>query len=139
MKIYTGGAMSFHFFNGEIELAKKWRNSVKYFFDVRGGKVDIYNPAKCFLELNGEYNVSNMAQLNYQHLKNSDVFLLDLNKLEESIGTIWEISLCWQLHIPIVAFGKCEKWQYSPHYKEMVKHEHKDLDDALNYIWLNFF
>ena len=53
--------------------------------------------------------------------------------INDSIGSIWELSMAWAEHKPIVALGKTP-WLDRPHMNSLIDVRFDTLDEALYYI-----
>ena len=53
--------------------------------------------------------------------------------INDSIGTIWELSMAWKEHKQIVAFGQTH-WLERPHMRSLIDVRFEKLDEALSYI-----
>lgn len=133
MTTYLGGSMS-GFFGDNYTKATEWRRYAKEKLQDCGEQV--FDPT-----INSEEHFSYPASLNegvivqnYAHLKKCDLLLVNLENIEDSIGTIWELSVAWLEHKPVIAFGKCEKWKDRPHFQSLVPVIHKTVQDACDYI-----
>ena len=134
MLIYESGAMSTFFYSGEYHKAKEWRHYAKEKLTECGFK--IFDPTK-----NSESNFEYPSALNegvilqnYTYLMKSDILLVNLDRISESIGSIWEICLAWEYKKPVIAFGECSKWKDSPHFQSLCSIILPDIESACEYI-----
>ena len=98
------------------------------------GQFDI----KCFNPCDENPNCWNYPQdglikQNYFYLNNCDIVLVNLDMINDSIGTAWELSMAWKDHKQVVAFGKTH-WLDRPHMRSLIDVHFEKLDEALSYI-----
>ena len=128
--IYLAGAISYFYNTDQSERATKWRDKAEEYFEQFD--VKCFNPCKenpcCW-----DYPQDGLIKQNYFYLKNCDAMLLNLDMLNDSIGTVFEMTLFWEWHKPIIAFGKTP-WLERPHCKSMIDVHFNTLDEALDYI-----
>ena len=128
--VYLAGAISYFYNTKQKERATKWRNKAKEYL----GQFDIkcFNPcdepADCW-----QYPQGGLIKQNYFYLKNCDIVLVNLDMINDSIGTIWELSMAWRDHKPIIAFGTTP-WLNRPHMLSLIDVKFNSLDEALEYI-----
>ena len=134
INIYLTGAMSAYYYAGEYEKAKQWRDYAKQ--KLRDCDFGVFDPTDNS-EIHFKYPTylnSGVIFQNYTYLKNCDILLVNLDKIEDSIGSIWEISMAWAEHKPIVAFGRCDKWKERPHFQSMISVILDNVETACDYI-----
>lgn len=128
--VYLAGAISYFINTNQQDRATKWRDKAEEYL----GQFDIkcFNPCKesphCW-----EYPQEGLIKQNYFYLKNCDIILVNLDMINDSVGTIWELSMAWREHKPIVAFGKTP-WLERPHMLSLFDVRFENLDKALEYI-----
>lgn len=131
---YLAGSMSDFYFSGEYDKATKWRDYAKG--KLRDIGIKVFDPTENS-EKHFKYPVETEGGIilqNYTYLSNCDLVLLNLDKFENSIGSIWEVSVAWQNKLPVIAFGKCKKWQDRPHFKSLIDVRFETVEDACDYI-----
>jgi len=131
---YLAGNMSDFYLNGEYDNATKWRQYAKSKFKDVGIKV--FNPTENSVEhfkYPAELDKGIILQ-NYTYLSKCDLILVNLEKYESSIGSIWETCIAWEKHMPVIAFGECLKWQDRPHFKDIITVKLDTVEDACDYI-----
>lgn len=130
-KVYLAGAISCFYKEGCPEKASAWRDRAQKHLAEKNDIV-CFNPC-----LEGEdcwkYPQGGVITHNYFYLQNCDVILVNLDKISESVGTIWELSMAWHDHKTVIAFGDTP-WLYSPHMQSMISVKLSSLEDALKYI-----
>lgn len=134
MNIYLAGAMSAYHIREEYHKAIEWRKEIKNQLSDCGFK--IFDPTD-----NSEHHFKYPVSLNdgvilqnYTYLKKCDICIANLEYIEDSIGSIWEASMAWADHKPVIAFGECIRWESRPHFKNLFPIVLKDVDEVCNYI-----
>ena len=126
--------MSAHYQENNYENATEWRDFAKTELEACGLKV--FNPTENSKEhylYPPELNCGVITQ-NYTFIKRCDVLLVNLDRIEDSIGSIWELSMAWIEHKPVVAFGSCPKWEKRPHFQSLVPIIFDTASEACEYI-----
>jgi len=116
MYIYMAGALTTHHRNNEIHRATIWRNSLSaWSHELKDMKT--FNPAIAFLrEKNHSYAPEMCVSQNEFYLAKCDIMIVDLNEIDSSPGTIYELVRFKDMRKPVVAFG-VRHW--SPHINVM--------------------
>lgn len=131
MLIYLAGCMSYYYDSNNPEKAEIWRNiaeeKLQYNYDVF-----TFNPTLNY-ETNCKYNSVLMVQQNEYYLKKADLILVNLDDLDKSYGTIYELVYAHALCKPILAFGSAAIYSH-PHLKHILKNCFKSLEEALEFI-----
>lgn len=129
-QVYSAGCLSYYFNNNKFEKATIWRDEAsKKLKDIN---IKVFNPSHFFNE-NLQYNSKGIPYQNLYYLQNCDFVLINLNELNESPGTIFELAWCFILKKPVIAFGNTI-WRESPHIKESITVQFETLNEALDYI-----
>jgi nucleoside 2-deoxyribosyltransferase len=131
---YLAGAMSKYYEENRYDEATKWRKYVKDYFNE--SSITIFDPTD---ESEKHYKYppefyNGVILQNYAYLKLCDFILVNLEYFEDSVGTIWECSIAWAEHKPIIAFGKCNKWKDRPHMRSLITVQLDTVEDASEYI-----
>lgn len=111
LKIYLAGAMQ----GKSFEEMSTWR------YDLRNilNQINTYNNLK--LNVVNPVNYYNFVEVKYQtqreimkydlnHVKSSDLVVVNLDGLNTSIGSIIELYECYTRNIPVIAFGDYQKY-----------------------------
>ena len=128
--VYLAGAISYFINTNQKDRATKWRDRAEKYL----GQFDIkcFNPCKedprCW-----NYPQEGLIKQNYFYLKNCDIILVNLDMINDSVGTIWELSMAWKEHKTVIAFGKTP-WLERPHMRSLYDIRFDTLTDALDYI-----
>jgi nucleoside 2-deoxyribosyltransferase len=134
MELYTIGAMTAFYNANRYEDATKWREYVKDFF--KDTNIHVFDPtdnSKLHFTYPTDFHNGVILQ-NYAYLKKCDITLVNLDLFEDSIGSVWETSVAWMEHKPVVAFGKCKIWENRPHFKSLITVQLETVEDACEYI-----
>lgn len=128
--VYLAGCISYFYNTNQPQRATVWRDkAVNFLNDIN---IKCFNPCeeseRCWT-----YPQGGVLKQNYFYLKNSDIILLNLDMIEDSIGTIWEVSTAWNEHKVVIAFGKTH-WLDRPHMQTLIDVHFNALDEALEYI-----
>jgi nucleoside 2-deoxyribosyltransferase len=127
---YLAGAMSIYHKNNEIQKATKWREIATHL--LKDNELEIFNPM-CNFYKNTEYNSRGVLYQNLLYLNKADIILVNLDCIDSSPGTLYEIFLGHYLNKPVIAFGKSELIN-QPHVRESVTINFDFLDEACDYI-----
>lgn len=131
---YLIGNMSSFMAAGEYHKATEWREYCKQrLIDVG---IKVFDPT-----FNSIEHFKNPPELdcgvimqNYTYLKKCDLAIVNLEKLEESIGSLWEVTICWEYKKPVIAFGECKLFANRPHFKSMMPIVLPDRESACDYV-----
>lgn len=131
MLCYLAGACSCYYKEKDFEKANFWREKAENIL-LDTANIKSFNPAKNF-DANMKYEDAFVDQ-NIYFLNNCDILLVNLDRLEDSYGTIFEIIIAYSLNKPIIAFGTTPLLKH-PHIKKMlIFNTFTDLDEALDFI-----
>lgn len=124
-----------------MEEASEWRNLTKDLIRTFGeGHFRCFSPTDHYSEFTDIDSVNERAAMNYDlyRLRSSDVVLINMNN-PKSLGTMAEISLAYELRIPMIAFkdretvDKIHPWQQC-----MIDEWFPSLGDAVDFIISNY-
>lgn len=129
--IFLSGCMSYFYGNNKPELAENWRNKAT---ERLGDKFNIFNPCTNYYK-NVNYEPKGVVYQNIAYLNKSDIILLNLESLEKSFGTAFELyySFLSPKRTPILSFGETPLLN-QPHVHEAITMHFIDLDSACEYI-----
>lgn len=127
--IFLSGCMSYYYDNNKSNLAEDWRNEA-----IRrlGDKFNIFNPCVNYNE-NINYEPRGIVYQNITYLNKADLVILNVNKLGESPGTLFELYASFFKHKPVISFGNSVLLD-QPHVHEVITMHFIDLDSACDYI-----
>lgn len=138
MKIYLAGKM-----NGlSYEDMNSWRKEIKeklkeitYYTTISNVKiinpVDFYN----FQEVKYQTDIE-VQNFDINHVISSDIVIVNLEGLSDSIGTIIEIhDAYYHNKIPVIAFGSKETYNsLHPWIRNSITRVEKNIDSVIEYI-----
>lgn len=130
MLIYLAGCMSYHYENSESQKAEHWR----YIATERLKDIEIstFDPTLHY-KTNYLYDSDLMVQQNEYYLKKADIILVNLDDLDKSYGTIYELVYAHALEKPILAFGRTIIYEHS-HLKHILQKCFGSLEGVLDFI-----
>lgn len=131
MRIYLAGCTSYYDNPDNWHKAIDWRKKATAALLDSGNKV--FDPTVNW-HTNSDYDSNLMVIQNEYYLKNSDLLLVNLDDLDKSYGTIFEIITAHHLNIPIIAFGENYITTH-PHINHCIDSIFLNLDNALNFIF----
>lgn len=132
MLVYLAGAMSEHDRLGYFKEAIEWREQATTEFE--GTHLKVFNPCINY-DVNKKFNTKGVVTQNLTYLKKSDIVLLNLDKLECSPGSLYELFWAYFKHIPVIAFNNNYLYGVQSHITESISIRFDKLDEALDYIW----
>lgn len=128
--IYLAGTISYFYNTNQPLRATAWRDKAEKFF--KDYNIKCFNPCREPKEC-WEYPQDGLIKQNYFYLKNCDIMLVNLDTINDSIGTAFEMSLFYEWHKTVIAFGKTP-WLERPHMRSLIDVRFETLDEALYYI-----
>ena len=126
--IYLAGAISYFYNINQKERATAWRTkAVKYFepYDIK-----CFNPC---VNSNGDFSDDIIAKQNIYYLNQCDIVLVDLTMINDSVGTIFELTTAQNNDKLVVAFGHTP-WEQRPHMKYLIDVHFDTLEEAMEHI-----
>lgn len=137
MKIYLAGAITYHELNNELYKAMNWRNEVAQKLldlnvDICENKFDWFNPTNNYEE-NLNYSYNSIVLQNKYYLDKCDIMIVNLDKLEHSPGTLFEMFYYYLNHKPIIAFDET-KLLNQPHVHCSITEWFPDINNVIKYI-----
>jgi len=131
MLVYSAGCMNYyHETNTFEEKAIKWRLKLKD--ELSKLNIDLFDPTLNF-NSNLIYSNRSVKLQNQYYLDKSDILIVNLENLDKSPGTLWEIYYANFKNKIILAFGN-NKWYNSPHIKDSITEKFNDIDEVIEYI-----
>ena len=136
-KIYLAGKM-----NGfSFEEMNSWRDEVfNKLLNLSGmydTKLDVINPVMYYnFEKKRHQTEIEVEEFDLAHVISSDIIIVNLNGLKDSIGTIIELHDVHYHHkIPVIAFGSQELYDDLHSWiKNDITRVENDIDEMLDYI-----
>jgi nucleoside 2-deoxyribosyltransferase len=129
LNIYCAGCMSHYHKRNEFDRAIKWRTRVKKMF---GTNVCLFDPTRNF-DQNVLYDPNGVPYQNLYFLNRCHIMLLNLDNIENSPGTCFEVFNYFFNNKPVIAFGESE-WYDNPHIQASISARFATVDDAITYI-----
>ena len=141
IKIYLAGKMG----GLSFEESNEWRRKLKsmifrrtFYSQIRPTVInpnDFYN----FKEPTHK-SEREVMQYDLNHVRSSDIIVVNLDGINTSIGTAIELYAAAQLNIPVLAWGTSEEWKNThPWLKECISRVESDANDLCNYIFEYYF
>lgn len=137
MKIYLAGKMG----GLSFEEMNKWRCEASQKLlsqaETFSKKINVINPVLYYnFEEKRHQTEIEIEEFDLAHVVSSDIIIVNLSGLSNSIGTIIELHDAHYHHkIPVVAFG--DKKEYDilhPWVKNDITRVEKNIDDVISYI-----
>lgn len=130
MLIYLAGCMSYYYENSESQKAEHWRYIVTERLKNIG--ISTFDPT-LYYTTNSSYDSDLMVQQNEYYLKKADIILVNLDDLDKSYGTIYELVYAHALEKPILAFGSTTIYGH-PHLKHIIRNCFVSLSEVLEFL-----
>ena len=141
LKIYLAGKMSdlsyAEMINWRIEISKKLQEIVRFY----SCNLDIINPVYYYNFKKKDYQSDKeVKEFDLKHVVTSDIIIVNLDGLNTSDGTKYEISQAARNHnIPIIAFGDKKLYdELHPWIRDDITRVEDDMDSIVNYV-ANFY
>jgi len=128
IKFYLAGCISYYIENNHLEKASNWRSDLSNTFIT-------FNPCTQIQKtMLFENNDKGIVYQNICYLKQCNVIVVNLDDLNKSPGTIFELNYCLLNNKPVVAFGDDILYYKSPHIKESITIKLNNLNDVIKYL-----
>jgi nucleoside 2-deoxyribosyltransferase len=124
--VYLAGAISFFHNTNCPERATGWRNIAENYLSYYD--IKCFNPCKC-----EGFSEDMIVKQNMYYLNQCDIILVNLDMINDSVGTIFELTEAKHRGKPIIAFGK-SYWRERPHMKYLIDTYFDTFEDALDNI-----
>ena len=125
INVFLSGAIKF-----TDDYGKTWRNIAEK--QLKDYDIKVFSPSNYYNYNNKQdFTIKECRKLFLNHLRKSDIVLVNLNYSSSSVGTGMEISLANELKIPIVGFGNLNTYEWIVDCCDVVL---KDIYDAIDYI-----
>ena len=128
--------MSYYDCIHQFELATRWRDEIisrLQYIRYENMDYEIFNPCKNY-SINKTFDSNGVVYQNLVYLHKSDVLILNLQDIDKSPGTLFEIYYAFLNHIPVIAFGTSELYDVQPHVRASVTVKFNDIDQVVEYI-----
>ena len=136
LKIYLAGKMS----GLTFEESDGWRRDFKGVFKRKMNydtmHYTIINPNDYYNFKNPSHqNEREIMQYDLNHVRNSDIVVVNLDDINTSIGTAIELYVAAQNNIPVLAWGNEQEWEIThPWLKECISRRSSDMKNICKYI-----
>lgn len=137
LKIYLAGKMS----GLTFDEMNKWRYETIYmlksFSDYTQYKLTIINPVDYYnFENKKHQSEKEIKEYDLNHVITSDIVIVNLDGLNTSDGTKYEISQAARnYNIPVIAFGDKKLYdELHPWYKDDITRVENNIETVANYI-----
>ena len=141
LKIYLAGKMSglshAEMINWRMEITKKLQKTAR-FYDCN---LNIINPVYYYNFESQDYqSEKEVKEFDLKHVVTSDIVIANLDGLNTSDGTKYEISqAAWSHRIPVIVFGDKKLYdELHPWIKDDITRVENNVDAVVEYI-LNFY
>lgn len=136
LKIYLAGAMS----GLTYEQMNEWRKSIKkrmlFLSDIYSCPTIIINPVSYYnFRTPRHQNEREVMQYDLTHVRTSNIIVVNLSGLNNSIGSCIELYEAYKNDIPVISFGSQEDYEkLHPWIKECITRNEKTIEGVENYI-----
>ena len=128
--MYEIGAITKYHNNNQIEKAINWRNKLDIW--ARDNNIKTFNPAVTYLkEINHTYDPDMCVAQNDFYINKCDMAVANLDDIDFSPGSIYELTRFKELRKPVIAFGKVH---WSPHINYCISHQCEILDEVIELL-----
>ena len=126
--VYLAGAITYFYKTEQPERATAWRDKAEKFF--ADYNIKCFNPC---VNTNGDFSDDMIVKQNIYYLNQCDIILVDLTMINDSVGTIFELTTAQNNDKLVVAFGHTH-WEKRPHMQYLIDVKFDTLDEALEHI-----
>lgn len=136
LKIYLAGKMS----GLTMEQMNTWRNELEFrlsvYAEMSKCKIKILNPVKYYnFEVVKHQTEREVKDFDLRLVNSSDIVVVNLDGLQTSDGTKYELHDARKANIPVLAFGDCELYEkLHPWTQDNITRVDKTMDDIAMYI-----
>ena len=136
LKIYLAGKMSGLEFDEMYEWRKHLREKLLTCADCASYKLSVINPVVYFNFENERYQ-SEKEVMDYDlaHVSTSDIIIVNLDGLNTSDGTKYELKEAYDNGIPVIAFGENDIYEKLHPWTKLYITRHEDtVENVIEYI-----
>ncbi len=136
LKIYLAGKMSGLTFNEMNEWRRELELKLRALADVSGCKVKVINPVKYynFQEVKHQ-SEREVKDYDLKLVNSSDVIIVNLDGLQTSDGTKYELHDARKSNIPVIAFGNKRLYDNLHSWtQDNITRIEEDINDVVVYI-----
>ena len=132
MFIYTIGALTHYHKKGESQKGRVWRNIVQNW--GRDNCISVFNPSITYdREASHRYEPRMCVDQNDFFIQKCDIAIVNLDKLEKSPGSIYELVRFKEQKKPVISFGT-SKFDWSPHINSCISNHCETLEEVLDLL-----
>lgn len=134
--IYLSGRMSGVPHDEMMYSRNKVASYLEFLIKTMDADWKVANPAYFYnYKNNAHKSDKEIMQFELNLVKNSDVVLVNIKDINESIGSCIEVYEAYKNDIPVITYGEDEDWHVvHPWIKECVTRREKTYDEACGYI-----
>ena len=133
--LYLEVSLTYLFKYNMFYKATRWREDLDNW--ASDNNIRTFNPAKVYsVERNHKYSDKMIVEQNNFFLKQTTIMVVQLEYLDQSPETIYELALYKAMGKPIIAFGKEKHW--SPHVNYCISH-HCETEEEVIELLTNMF
>ena len=138
IKLYLAGCISYYYSNSQYKRATEWRNELaQKLLDCNADMCDRYfdwfDPCVNFEDNSKTANAKTVVYQNKYYLDKCDILIVNLEDLDKSQGTMYELFYYGIHNKPVIAFGH-NKWENCPHIAESITVKLETIDDVVKYL-----
>lgn len=140
LKLYLSGAISCHYNNNEYHKATEWRikliqKLLDRIADKCSGYYDWFDPTLNFEDNIKTANARTVVHQNNYYLDRCDILIVNLEDLDKSLGTMYELFYYGIHDKPVIAFGEdTGNLLNSPHVSECITVKLNNIDEVVEYL-----
>lgn len=134
--IYISGRMSGLPHDEMMKSRKNITAFLEELISIREADWKVADPATLYNYKNNVHKSEReIMQFELNLVRNSDIVIVKLEDINESIGSCIEVYEAYKNNIPVVAYGDDEDWYMThPWIKECVSRREGSIEDACMYI-----
>lgn len=138
LNLYLSGCMSYYYTKGEYHKATEWRIELAQKLldsnaDICSNHFNWFDPTLNFKDNVQVANNKTVVQQNNYYLDKCDIMIVNLDNINQSMGTLYEVFYYKIHNKPVIAFGDTE-WINNPHLAESITIRLDTLDDVVEYL-----
>jgi nucleoside 2-deoxyribosyltransferase len=127
MYIYEIGAITHYARNSQIHKAITWRTYLDRW--AEDNCIKTFNPITTYVrEINHTYDSRLCVDQNDYYINKCDIAVANMDSIDYSPGSIYELVRFRELRKPVIAFGATKHW--SPHINSCISNWCESLDDV---------
>ena len=135
MYIYEAGNLTYFYETGNKELAKNWRIQLSEF--CIDNYIDYFDPSLTFdNKENHKMSYKTIVKQNDYYLNKADIMVVQLDGIEKSPGTLYEVYKFHRDGKPVIGFGANRP--KSPHISVCIDEFCESIDDVIQ-VLLNMY